>query len=169
MVADCAIYTEQNIKLMSNIKWLSRVPLTIKEAKTLVTTLPESEFIQSKIDGYSSVEKKVSYAGIEQRWLVVQSHIRRKSDLRKLSQNIEKSLKNAEAKLKTLSQERFACSADAMKALSKISKQFKLVIFCCMASAMFSLRKKAFKVSRKTTRNKKPTSSLRIFSSPLLS
>jgi len=75
MVADCAIYTEQNIKLMSNIKWLSRVPLTIKEAKTLVTTLPESEFIQSKIDGYSSVEKKVSYAGIEQRWLVVQSRV----------------------------------------------------------------------------------------------
>ena len=125
MVADCAIYPEQNIKLMSNIKWLSRVPLTIKEAKILVNTLPESEFIQSKIDGYLSVETQVTYAGVEQRWLVVQSHLRRKSDLRKLSQNIEKSLKSAEAKLKTLSQERFACSADAMKALSKISKQFK--------------------------------------------
>jgi transposase len=81
--------------------------------------------VQSQIDGYSYVDKKVSYAGIEQRWLVVQSHLRRKSDLRKLSQNIEKSLKSTEAKLKTLSQERFACSADAMKALSKISKQFK--------------------------------------------
>ncbi len=119
------LYTEQNIKLMSNIKWLSRVPLTIKEAKILVTTLPESEFVQSKIDGYSSIEKKVSYAGIEQRWLVVQSHLRRKSDLSKLSQTIEKSLSSAKAKLKTLSQEKFACSADAMKALSKISKQFK--------------------------------------------
>lgn len=125
IVADCAIYTEDNIKLMSNIKWLSRVPLTIKEAKILVTTLPESEFIQSKIDGYSFVEQKVTYAGVKQRWLVVQSHLRRKSDLHKLSQNIEKSLKSAETKLKTLSQERFACSADAMKALSKISKQFK--------------------------------------------
>ncbi len=125
MVADCALYTEENIKLMSNIKWLSRVPLTIKEAKTLVTTLPESDFIQSKIDGYLFWEEKVTYAGVEQRWLVVQSHLRRKSDLHKLSQNIEKSLKSAEAKLKTLSQERFACSADAMKALSKISKQFK--------------------------------------------
>ena len=125
IVADCAIYTEQNLKLMSNIKWFSRVPLTIKEAKLLVTSLAESEFIKSKLDGYSYVEKKVSYAGIEQRWLVVQSHLRRKSDLRKLSQTIEKSLSSALAKLKTLSQERFACSADAMKGLSKISKQFK--------------------------------------------
>jgi len=37
----------------------------------------------------------------------------------------EKSLESAKKKLKTLSQEKFACSADAMKALSKISKQFK--------------------------------------------
>jgi transposase len=126
IVADCALYTEENIKLMSNIiKWLSRVPLTLTQAKELVSNSLSSEFIPSKIDGYSYVEKEVSYAGVKQRWLVVQSHLRRKSDLRKLSQNIEKSLKNAEDKLKTLSQERFACSADAMKALSKITKQFK--------------------------------------------
>ncbi|MEH2195916.1 MAG: hypothetical protein V7K98_25190 [Nostoc sp.] len=51
--------------------------------------------------------------------------MRRKSDLRKLSQTIEKSLKSAEAKLKKLSQEKFSCSSDATKALSKISKLFK--------------------------------------------
>lgn len=100
IVADCALYTEANIKLMSNINWLSRVPLTLKSAKSLVTTSPESKFIKSQLDGYSYLEKKVSYAGIEQRWLVVQSQMRRKSDLRKLSQTIEKSLKSAEAKLK---------------------------------------------------------------------
>ncbi len=97
----------------------------LKEAKSLVTNLPESEFIKSEINGYSYVEKKVSYGGVEQRWLVVQSQARRKSDLDKLSKNIEKSKKNAEQKLKALSQEKFACSADATKALSKISKQFR--------------------------------------------
>jgi len=125
IVADCALYTEANLKLMSKIKWLSRVPLTLKSAKSLVITLPESEFIKSELDGYSYVEKKVSYAGIEQRWLVVQSHLRIKADLRKLSKAIEKSLSSAKTKLKTLSQEKFACAADAMKALSKISKKFK--------------------------------------------
>lgn len=109
---------------MSKIKWLCRVPLTLKEAKALVS-IPELEFIKSKIDGYSFVEKTVSYAGIEQRWLIVPRQARRESDLRKLTQNIEKSLTNTKAKLKKLSQEKFACSADAMKALSKISKQFK--------------------------------------------
>lgn len=126
MVADCALYTAENIKLMSNfIRWLSRVPLTLTQAKELVSSLSESEFKKSTIDGYSYVEKEVIYAEVKQRWLVVQSQLRRESDLRKLSQNIEKSLKSSEVKLKILSQEKFTCPDDAMKELSKLSQQFK--------------------------------------------
>ncbi len=125
IVADCALYTESNINLMSNIKWLCRVPLTIKLAKTLVSTLAESEFIQSGIDGYSYVEKSVTYAGVQQRWLVVQSKDRRKSDLRKLSSKITKASEKIKKELKQFSQEKFACEADAVKALSKLSKKFK--------------------------------------------
>ena len=125
IIADSALYTEPNLKLMSNIKWLCRVPLTLKAAKELVTTLPEAEFIKSEIEGYSFLEKTITYAGIEQRWLVVQSQARKKSDLRQASQKIEKSLNNSQNKIKKLAQEKFACSSDAEKALLKISKEFK--------------------------------------------
>ena len=125
MVADCALYTEQNIKLMSDIKWLCRVPLSIKEAKLLTSTLPESEFIKSNLWGYSYVARKIIYAGIEQRWLVVQSQERRKSDLQKLSQRITKNEEKIKSELKKLSKEKFACEADAIKELSKLSKKFK--------------------------------------------
>jgi transposase len=125
IVADCALYTEQNIKMMTGIKWLSRVPLSIKEAKLLVSTLPESEFIESELRGYSYVTKIVTYAGVEQRWLVVQSEERRKSDLEKLSKKVIKSLENAKSDLRKLSLEEFACEADAVKALSKLSETFK--------------------------------------------
>ena len=125
MVADCALYTEQNLKLMSDIKWLCRVPLSIKEAKLLTSTLPESEFKKSKLRGYSYVAKKITYAGIEQRWLVVQSQERRKSDLQKLSQKITKNEAKIKSDLKKFSKEKFACEADAIKELSKLSKKFK--------------------------------------------
>ena len=36
MVADSALYSEGNLKLMVNMKWISRVPLSIKKAKNLV-------------------------------------------------------------------------------------------------------------------------------------
>ncbi len=125
IVADSALYTEPNIKLMSNIRWLCRVPLTIKLAKELVSALPESEFVESRIDGYSYVEKEVTYGGIKQRWLVVQSKARRKSDLDKLSKKIIKASEKTKRELKQLSQDTFACESDAVKALSKVSKKFK--------------------------------------------
>ncbi len=106
IVADSALYTEPNIKLMSDFKWLCRVPLTIKAAQLLVSSLDESEFLASKLSGYSFVEKTVAYAGIEQRWLVVQSKARRESDLKKLSQKITKSKEKTKSDLKkTLARE----------------------------------------------------------------
>jgi transposase len=125
IVADCALYTESNLKLMSDLRWLCRVPLSIKIAKSLISTLPELEFIDSNLSGYKLTSKTINYAGIEQRWLVVQSQERRESDLRKLAQKITKAESKAIQELKKLSQEQFACEADADKALSKLSKQFK--------------------------------------------
>ena len=125
IVADSALYTERNITLMSDMKWLCRVPLSLKSAQLLISTIPESEFMKSELEGYSFVEKKSNYGGIEQRWLVVQSKERRKSDLRKLSQKIIKSHDKAKSDLKKLYNEKFACEADAIKELSKISQKFK--------------------------------------------
>lgn len=124
-VADSALYTESNLKMMSDLQWLCRVPLSIKVAKSLISTIPESEFIDSTIPGYKLGSKTENYGGIEQRWLVVQSQERRESDLRKLTQKITKAESKAVLDLKKLSQERFACEADAIKALSKLSTQFK--------------------------------------------
>jgi len=125
IVADCALYTESNLKMMSDLRWLCRVPLSIKAAKLLISTIPESELIDSTIPGYKLASKTENYAGIEQRWLVVQSQERRESDLRKLTQKVIKAESKAVQDLKKLSQEEFACEADAIKALSKLSKQFK--------------------------------------------
>ncbi|UUO16704.1 IS1634 family transposase [Dolichospermum heterosporum] len=125
IVADCALYTESNLKMMSDLRWLCRVPLSIKAAKSLISTIPESELIDSTIPGYKLASKTENYAGIEQRWLIVQSQERRESDLRKLTQKVIKAESKAVQDLKKLSQEEFACEADAIKALSKLSKQFK--------------------------------------------
>jgi transposase len=43
MVADSALYTAANIQLLSEIKWLSRVPLSLAEAKRLVSDTSDSE------------------------------------------------------------------------------------------------------------------------------
>ena len=92
MVADSALYSEINLKLMSNMKWISRVPLSIEKAKNLVKLFTSTELKPSEIKGYSYQAEKVSYEGIEQRWLSVESADRKKADLQKLTQSIQEEL-----------------------------------------------------------------------------
>ncbi len=49
IVAYCALYSESNLKLMSNLRWLCRVTLSIKFAQTLTSTLPELKFIATNL------------------------------------------------------------------------------------------------------------------------
>ena len=64
MVADSALYSESNLKLMSNMKCISRVPLSIKKAKNLVKAFTSTELKPGEIKGYSYQGEKVSYGGI---------------------------------------------------------------------------------------------------------
>ena len=38
MIADSAFKSQENIQLISNLKWITRVPLTIKKAQELIKT-----------------------------------------------------------------------------------------------------------------------------------
>jgi Domain of unknown function (DUF4277) len=80
MVADSALYTAPNLEMLTNLRWLTRVPLSLKQAQQLVSQLNESEFQDSSVTGYSWSEHKSNYGGITQRWLVVESNLRRDSD-----------------------------------------------------------------------------------------
>ncbi|MEZ2317914.1 MAG: IS1634 family transposase [Microcoleus sp.] len=83
MVADSALYSAPNLEMLTNLRWLTRVPLSLKQAQQLVSQLNESEFHQSSVTGYRWSEHKSNYGGIAQRWLVVESSLRRDADQRK--------------------------------------------------------------------------------------
>ncbi len=90
MVADSALYTQENLQLLTNIRWLSRVPVRIKAAHKLVQETDGSDLNPSHIKGYSYQELSKTYGGIPQRWLIVESQLRRESDLKNLEKKIQK-------------------------------------------------------------------------------
>ncbi|MEG3995156.1 hypothetical protein QUA09_17695 [Microcoleus sp. SVA1B1] len=75
--------------------------------------------------GYRWSEHKSNYGGIAQRWLVVESSLRRDADQRKLEKNLKKAEIEGQKKLRELSNIEFACSADASAAANRLSKQLK--------------------------------------------
>jgi transposase len=101
-IADAALYSEENLKLLGNTRWLSRVPSKIKQASQLEQEISEEAFKDSKRVGYRLASVCSEYGGIRQRWLVVESEERKQADWKKLDKNLEKELDKALKELKNL-------------------------------------------------------------------
>ncbi len=106
-VADSALYSQANLLTIEHLKWITRVPLSIKAAQFYVREIPESEFVATDISGYKVVEKESNYAGIKQRWLIIESESRKKSDLEKLNKTLRKDEEKAQSLVKALSQKKY--------------------------------------------------------------
>ena len=125
IVSDSALYIEDNLKLMKGISWVTRVPLSIKEAQELVSNLAEDKLKESGISGYRYQEIESNYAGIQQRWLVVESQKRKESDLKKLEEKIPKEHQVISRKLSQLSAKKFTSELEANLLLKQITSKLK--------------------------------------------
>jgi len=124
-VADSALYTAENLAAMRELKWITRVPLSIKEARNKILDIKESEWKDSQIQGYKIAEKESEYGCIKQRWIIVESELRKKSSIQQVEKQVKKQLEKAEAALSKLSRQEFACQPDAKIAIEKLSKSWK--------------------------------------------
>lgn len=59
------------------------------------------------------------------RWLVIESEIRKQAAIKKITEQVEKKLKSAQASLRQLSGQEFACIADAKMAIKRLSEFWK--------------------------------------------
>ena len=123
-VGDAALYSEENLIAMTGLKWLTRVPLSIKAASEFVESTIDLQ--ASKLKGYSTAELKSEYGGVSQRWILVESQERLKSDIKKLDKKIQKIQQNCAQELKALTLQDFACVADAIAAAEKLSAKMKV-------------------------------------------
>jgi transposase len=125
-VMDSAMYTDPNIKAMSPlVKWISRVPETITEAKTLIEGISVEDMIKSDIDGYSFKEFSSSYGGFDQKWLVVFSEKGYVREIKTLDKNIDKEMDKIKTELWHLGNEEFNCPEDGLSEINKKGEKLK--------------------------------------------
>lgn len=128
-VADSALYTAETLKDISATQtWISRVPESIHEAKTVIKQVAKDQmlaFTTPELSKYRYTQVCSQYGGIKQEWLVVFSE---DAYLRE-SQTLQKQYaKQSEMELKSfekLGKETFTCEQDAQKALSSFEKTLK--------------------------------------------
>ncbi|NES17987.1 MAG: IS1634 family transposase [Symploca sp. SIO3E6] len=124
-VADAALYSEENLKRLEDTPWISRVPGTITEVQQLMQALPAQMFTPSTCSGYIMYEVCSIYAGMPQRWLVVESQSRQQADLKQLDERVAQQQTKSLKALAQLEAHPFACSADALAAAQGFAKKLK--------------------------------------------
>ena len=125
-IMDSAMYNKKSIIEMSPIVyWISRVPENLNEAKDLLIRTDPEQMNESSLEGYSHVESKSTYAGVEQKWVVVFSEKCYEREIKTFEKNIKKERSKVENKLWHFGNDEFDCEKDAIKALKKIEKKWK--------------------------------------------
>lgn len=124
LVMDSAGYTSKTINECGDeVKWISRVPHVINEAKALIT-LDKSLFTPLS-EGYSYMPKTITYGGVEQRWLVVFSKKAYAREIKTFQKNYSKRVKEEEKRFTKLCKQSFSCLDDAIQVLNKFNNSCK--------------------------------------------
>ncbi len=113
------------MKQISDIKWITRVPETIKNAREAILSTNKEEMTVSQTPGYSFREIESDYADIRQRWLLVFSQKAYEKEYQTLAKNINNENDKMGRELWHLSNRMFACEADAHKAVQIFIKKLK--------------------------------------------
>jgi transposase len=123
-VMDSAGYSEGNLKAMEAVRWLMRVPETIKQAQELVAGVPKTE-MEVLEEGYWGKEVVSEYGGIRQRWLLVYSEAAAEREERGWERKQAKEREMAGIQWRKLMQETFRCQADAEQALALFNQKLR--------------------------------------------
>ncbi|UFP92717.1 IS1634 family transposase [Gloeobacter morelensis] len=123
-VVDSALYSAQNLSEVQAMHWLSRVPSTLTQVKHLLAALSDEQFAPAQ-PGYRVAEVGSTYAEIQQRWVVVASDERRKSDLAALDKKLNELDGKLGKELTALCKMAFACEADALEAAERFASGLK--------------------------------------------
>lgn len=125
LVADSALYGATTLQTLAEIKWVTRVPATLSEAQKLLTTIDQAQMTAAEQPGYFYYEQTVTYAEIEQRWLLVLYEPNRERDLAQLEKAVGKEQQAMTKALKQLMRQAFACESDARQALERAGQNWK--------------------------------------------
>jgi transposase len=124
-VVDSSLYAAENLQQLGQLRWLTRVPLTLKQAKLALHEVAEDDWMDSGLVGYRLVERCSHYAQVEQRWFIVESQQRRNCDIEQLQKRLDKQTTEQQVKLDSLCAQSFACEADAREALEKFERSLR--------------------------------------------
>jgi len=120
-MADAAFYTADNIKeLGQQCFWITRVPVTIGEAKEMLAA--DVEWTPCQDTRYSYAQFERTYANVPQKWVLFHSSEGQRKNAEKYWVRIDRAIKKDQTALNKLCAKGYACEADAQAIVDRWMK-----------------------------------------------
>ncbi len=122
-IGDSALYVKETIQALAKQEriFISRVPAVLTQAKQLINQITAYKLIDFA-DGYRGCWIDSGYAGVKQKWLLIQSEAAKEKEMKTLGKRLQKQTDKAIKSFIKLNKEAFSCEQDARKALAKWQK-----------------------------------------------
>ena len=118
-VADAALYSDKNLDSLAQLRWLSRVPETIREARELLESL-DGDSLTRVQQGYRVAEVSSDYGGVKQRWVVIESESRLKGSNAQVDKRVAREGEKLTKVIRNLKGRHFSCEEDARLAVREV-------------------------------------------------
>lgn len=130
LVADSALYSQDNLQRMGELKWLTRVPLTLTEAQEVVEQYPIEALRASQQEGYRLGTLCSRYGGIPQLWVLVENTARIESDCQRVDKQVARHQRQAQKQLRQHQKIDFRCAEDAMAQTQRLVQKWTYHDLC---------------------------------------
>jgi transposase len=129
LVADSALDSEDNLDTLAHtaIKWITRVPATLRAAQAALAAAdpPARAVLQ---EGYRDHELTSTDGGVEHRWGLLYSELRRVPAQRTIDKQLRQQSDKEVTAFKTFCSTPFACEAEARQALSAVEQGWQATV-----------------------------------------
>lgn len=122
LIADSKLYDSGNAPHLSSLRFITRIPSTLKREREVISDALKSKNWQRIDDDHHYVCKILTHYNMEQRWIIVQSKGALMRVEKTISRRVLKEHNELAIRLKKLGMEPFACKEDATLAFQKANK-----------------------------------------------
>lgn len=124
-VVDAAFYTPEKLAELNDVRWITRVPAKLNEAKACLSTASTALAWETVDDNYKLTCQEATISGLQQRWIMVHSEHAKKRELKSFQRRLDKQFASLSKEMWHLSNQIYNCKTDAEKSLKPILKKAK--------------------------------------------
>ena len=119
-IMDSAAYSSDNLLAWQAVRWVTRVPETVKGAKELLKAV-STEALTAVGNGYHLCEVGAWYGGVKQRWLLVYSEQAHERERQLFERRLARQQTDVATRWRKVCRTRFQCQEDATAALQQFA------------------------------------------------